>query len=405
MNPFMAFCLYVAARVFVQLINKNPNDFQIRAALKFVLDAMTVIKRKNPLSESFLAQLDVDLAGGAADDLRTQTSLNIPRSMRGRWSESGGEAAQCSPMVNLEDFSLQNHASLATWSANRLPPSKLKNTFGDKGLARHSSPNPDVAMPYPNTSNTSSFYSDPTLGDGRTNLPMRSVFTPGPPGGTNMILNVDVSNPYFGSYDIDETINERVSDWTTPPESLASKNSSTQNSFPISNAYTPSDRKDTQQPPCRSSIQPPLSSNVKTNQAKTTYASPESRSFLASPGFAQQTSPTAPSLSGPSMFPPTPGNEVDCSSFLSTAGDWDGTSTTGLTPGMTPGNMMRFTSDAAGSGSTATTCSMPGQSNTFTPGDTSWLGMLDDPMTGSWEGMGANMGFGTPRFTGEEASD
>lgn len=121
MNPFMAFCLYVAARVFVQLINKNPNDFQIRAALKFVLDAMTVIKRKNPLSESFLAQLDVDLAGGAADDLRTQTSLNIPRSMRGRWSESGGEAAQCSPMVNLEDFSLQNHASLATWSANRLP--------------------------------------------------------------------------------------------------------------------------------------------------------------------------------------------------------------------------------------------------------------------------------------------
>ena len=63
MNPFIAFCLYVAARVFVQYLKSRPGDEQVRASLQFLLTAMGHMKKKNPLTESFLVQLDVDLTG------------------------------------------------------------------------------------------------------------------------------------------------------------------------------------------------------------------------------------------------------------------------------------------------------------------------------------------------------
>ncbi|KAI0025467.1 fungal-specific transcription factor [Xylariomycetidae sp. FL0641] len=61
MNPFISFCLYVAARVFVQYLKSRPDDSQTADALRFLLAAMNALKRKNPLTESFLVQLDVDL--------------------------------------------------------------------------------------------------------------------------------------------------------------------------------------------------------------------------------------------------------------------------------------------------------------------------------------------------------
>lgn len=67
MNPFMAFCLYVAARVFVQYLKKTPQDNQIRNALQFLLTAMEAMKRKNPLTESFLVQLHLDIKGNGLD--------------------------------------------------------------------------------------------------------------------------------------------------------------------------------------------------------------------------------------------------------------------------------------------------------------------------------------------------
>ena len=63
MNPFISFCLYVAARVFVQFLKSRPGNGQAEASLQFLLSAMTALKRKNPLTESFLVQLDVDLEG------------------------------------------------------------------------------------------------------------------------------------------------------------------------------------------------------------------------------------------------------------------------------------------------------------------------------------------------------
>ncbi|PMD17478.1 fungal-specific transcription factor [Hyaloscypha hepaticicola] len=62
-NPFISFCLYVAARVFVQYLKSRPDDSQTGDSLRFLLSAMNALKRKNPLTESFLVQLDVDLEG------------------------------------------------------------------------------------------------------------------------------------------------------------------------------------------------------------------------------------------------------------------------------------------------------------------------------------------------------
>ncbi|KAI9794688.1 MAG: hypothetical protein M1833_007404 [Piccolia ochrophora] len=72
MNPFISFCLYVAARVFVQYLKSRRDDDQVRGSLHFLLTAMQAIKRKNPLTESFLVQLDVDLEGAGMDDPRNE---------------------------------------------------------------------------------------------------------------------------------------------------------------------------------------------------------------------------------------------------------------------------------------------------------------------------------------------
>ncbi|GAP92405.2 putative fungal specific transcription factor [Rosellinia necatrix] len=61
MNPFISFCLYVAARVFVQYLKSDPDDCHTVDSLRFLLAAMNALKKKNPLTESFLVQLDVDL--------------------------------------------------------------------------------------------------------------------------------------------------------------------------------------------------------------------------------------------------------------------------------------------------------------------------------------------------------
>ncbi len=67
MNPFLAFCLYVASRVFVQYLKARKEDTAVKSSLHFLLAAMQVLKTKNPLTESFLVQLDVDLEGSGLD--------------------------------------------------------------------------------------------------------------------------------------------------------------------------------------------------------------------------------------------------------------------------------------------------------------------------------------------------
>ena len=69
MNPFIAFCLYVAARTFIHILKKSPDEAEIRSSLEFLLAAMQQFKTTNPLSESFLIQLGLDLQGTGIDFL------------------------------------------------------------------------------------------------------------------------------------------------------------------------------------------------------------------------------------------------------------------------------------------------------------------------------------------------
>lgn len=72
MNSFISFCVYVAARVFVQYLKTRPKDEQMKSSLQFLLQAMEALRRKNPLTESFLVQLDLDLEGAGLQGMRNQ---------------------------------------------------------------------------------------------------------------------------------------------------------------------------------------------------------------------------------------------------------------------------------------------------------------------------------------------
>ncbi len=90
MNPFIAFCLYVASRVFVQYLKSRPEDQSVRASLDFLLGAMRALKQTNPLAESFLSQLAVDLGGSASE-----TELN-------RYEGLSLDAGQCNVRISLK---------------------------------------------------------------------------------------------------------------------------------------------------------------------------------------------------------------------------------------------------------------------------------------------------------------
>ena len=53
----------------MQALKRLPNDHEIQTSLEFLLNSMHALKRKNPLTESFLVQLAVDLESAG---------LNIP---------------------------------------------------------------------------------------------------------------------------------------------------------------------------------------------------------------------------------------------------------------------------------------------------------------------------------------
>ena len=75
MNPYLPFCLFLAARVFVQLLKKVSEDSEVRSSLEFLLTAMDWLKRHNPLSESFLVQLTLDMRGSGVGNLMQDTDF------------------------------------------------------------------------------------------------------------------------------------------------------------------------------------------------------------------------------------------------------------------------------------------------------------------------------------------
>lgn len=69
MNPYLVFCLYVAARVLVQYVKTAPQDGEAKTSLEFLLTAMAALRKKVPLAESFMIQLQLDIEGNGLDIL------------------------------------------------------------------------------------------------------------------------------------------------------------------------------------------------------------------------------------------------------------------------------------------------------------------------------------------------
>ena len=67
MNPYLVFCLYVAARVLVQHVKGNRQDGEVKTSLEFLLTAMAALRKKVPLAESFMIQLQLDIEGSGLD--------------------------------------------------------------------------------------------------------------------------------------------------------------------------------------------------------------------------------------------------------------------------------------------------------------------------------------------------
>ncbi|KAF1939549.1 binuclear zinc transcription factor [Clathrospora elynae] len=133
MNPFISFCVYVAARVFVQYLKTRPKDQQMHSSLQFLLQAMQALRRKNPLTESFLVQLDLDLESAGIPGVQkpyiapTTHVSQIPQSTQGlsdsignNFQGAGDTAVDCSPLIHISES--QN-------------PTAPINTFGNAALS------------------------------------------------------------------------------------------------------------------------------------------------------------------------------------------------------------------------------------------------------------------------------
>ncbi|KIW52422.1 hypothetical protein PV05_08058 [Exophiala xenobiotica] len=100
MNPFLAFCLYVASRVFVQYLKARREDTAVKSSLHFLLAAMHVLKTKNPLTESFLVQLDVDLEGSGLDLPSNYSRWKFGRRPLGE-VPANTDALKCTPLFEI----------------------------------------------------------------------------------------------------------------------------------------------------------------------------------------------------------------------------------------------------------------------------------------------------------------
>ncbi|KAL1901740.1 hypothetical protein Cpir12675_000248 [Ceratocystis pirilliformis] len=192
MNSFVAFCLYVAARVFVQYLKSQPEDTQVADSLRFLLGSMTALTRLNPLTESFLVQLDVDLdtlmarnprlhnAFPRASELPTShpvsalaggtySKMPISAQLRPGFETHGSENRFMHP---LDDNSVNSQTS----AANKLSPPP------DSTSTRHTHP------PTSNSMLASQWLK--VSGQSNANIPMAPTMTTSPHSGTSVIGSV-----------------------------------------------------------------------------------------------------------------------------------------------------------------------------------------------------------------------
>ncbi|KAF3929340.1 hypothetical protein AA313_de0210079 [Arthrobotrys entomopaga] len=171
MNPFVSFCLYVAARVFVQYLKSNPNDENIRSSLEFLISAMGHLKKLNPLTESFLVQLDVDMIGsmdnpennarfpyglkkGAAEIYVPRGNQNdTPGSSTGKESETDSPSPFLTCNRTIMNISIERAAK--TQEAQRLASIASAAASSSHSGSNHTSPSMDLSNSGDQSSHTS----------------------------------------------------------------------------------------------------------------------------------------------------------------------------------------------------------------------------------------------------------
>ena len=64
MGPWVSFCLYLSARVFVQFLSEpdRPDKRKLLQSLSFLTGFMKSLKQKSPYTISLLLQLEADVA-------------------------------------------------------------------------------------------------------------------------------------------------------------------------------------------------------------------------------------------------------------------------------------------------------------------------------------------------------
>lgn len=103
MNPFISFCVYVAARVFVQYLKTRPKDQQMNSSLQFLLQAMQALRRRNPLTESFLVQLDLDLDSAGIAGVQHLKPYSPPNHATCTSIPTNTDAVGCSPIYEIRE--------------------------------------------------------------------------------------------------------------------------------------------------------------------------------------------------------------------------------------------------------------------------------------------------------------
>ncbi|KAF2472004.1 uncharacterized protein BDR25DRAFT_342046 [Lindgomyces ingoldianus] len=157
MNPFISFCVYVAARVFVQYLKTRPKDQQMNSSLQFLLQAMQALRRKNPLTESFLVQLDLDLESAGVLGLQQKPLLHSQRSRVPGSIPVNTDSVSCSPIFEIRESqsanapmnqftgasaTVQNNGASAPYNDNSPGP-----PFHDSNIPLNMKPQPTPFVP------------------------------------------------------------------------------------------------------------------------------------------------------------------------------------------------------------------------------------------------------------------
>ncbi|KAI9800088.1 MAG: hypothetical protein M1825_004270 [Sarcosagium campestre] len=203
MNPFISFCLYVSARVFIQFLKSRPDDDQVRSSLQFLVSAMHALKKKNPLTESFLVQLDVDLDGAGLDDPKNNARFAF--SLRKGVSEIAADPDNvCIPIVEIREKQASNplryNAEMNSTSSNSIPVSDPS----DNRFQSQSWPGPTSGINLPNRQKLPSYNLQATSSGGQDGPGMNAAATTqSPPIQSDMDLSPDNSASSGGSSSAD----------------------------------------------------------------------------------------------------------------------------------------------------------------------------------------------------------